>query len=83
MFMSIINFEVDSAVMITASHLPMEMNGLKFFTRQGGFSGNDIKEILSYAEKNEYQLKSETQKAEKSLTLLHLQDIQMQVNQQF
>lgn len=65
MFMSIINFEVDSAVMITASHLPMEMNGLKFFTRQGGFSGNDIKEILSYAEKNEYQLKSETQKAEK------------------
>ncbi|MBP3559689.1 MAG: phosphomannomutase/phosphoglucomutase [Clostridia bacterium] len=65
MFMSIINFAVDSAVMITASHLPMEMNGLKFFTRQGGFSGNDIKEILSYAEKNEYQLKSETQKAEK------------------
>ncbi len=64
MFMSIINFAVDSAVMITASHLPMEMNGLKFFTRQGGFSGNDIKEILSYAEKNEYQLKSETQKAE-------------------
>ena len=63
--MSIINFAVDSAVMITASHLPMEMNGLKFFTRQGGFSGNDIKEILSYAEKNEYQLKSETQKAEK------------------
>ncbi len=65
MFMSIINFAVDSAVMITASHLPMEMNGLKFFTRQGGFSGNDIKEVLSYAEKNEYQLKSETQKAEK------------------
>lgn len=65
MFMSIINFAVDSAVMITASHLPMEMNGLKFFTSQGGFSGNDIKEILSYAEKNEYQLKSETQKAEK------------------
>ena len=65
MFMSIINFAVDSAVMITASHLPMEMNGLKFFTRQGGFSGNDIKEILSYAEKNEYQLKSETQKVEK------------------
>ncbi len=65
MFMSIINFQVDSAVMITASHLPMEMNGLKFFTRQGGFSGDDIKAILSYAESNEYQLKNETQKAEK------------------
>lgn len=65
MFMSIINFEVDSAVMITASHLPMEMNGLKFFTKNGGFSGDDIKAILTYAESNEYQVKNETQKAEK------------------
>ena len=65
MFMSIINFNVDSAVMITASHLPMEMNGLKFFTRNGGFSGDDIKGILSYAELNEYQLKNEPQQAEK------------------
>ena len=65
MFMSIINFDVDSAVMITASHLPMEMNGLKFFTREGGFSGDDIKAILTCAEKNEYQVKNETPKAEK------------------
>ncbi|MBR4286931.1 MAG: phosphomannomutase/phosphoglucomutase [Clostridia bacterium] len=50
MFMSVINFGVDSAVEITASHLPMEMNGLKFFTREGGFSGDDIKVILSSAE---------------------------------
>jgi phosphomannomutase len=27
----------------------MEMNGLKFFTRDGGFSGDDIREILSKA----------------------------------
>ena len=53
MFMSVINFGVDSAVEITASHLPMEMNGLKFFTREGGFSGDDIKVILSCAEKLE------------------------------
>ena len=46
MFMSVINFNMDSAVEITASHLPMEMNGLKFFTREGGFSGDDIKKIL-------------------------------------
>ena len=65
MFMSIINFDVDSAVMITASHLPMEMNGLKFFTREGGFSGDNIKAILTCAEKNEYQVKNETPKAEK------------------
>ena len=53
MFMSVINFGVDSAVEITASHLPMEMNGLKFFTREGGFSGDDIKSVLSAAERVE------------------------------
>ncbi len=53
MFMSVVNFGVDSAVEITASHLPMEMNGLKFFNREGGFSGNDIKVILASAEKIE------------------------------
>ena len=54
MFMSIINFDLDASIEITASHLPMEMNGLKFFTRQGGFSGGDIKEILEYAQNNPY-----------------------------
>ena len=53
MFMSVVNFGVDSAVEITASHLPMEMNGLKFFTREGGFSGDDIKSILSAAQEIE------------------------------
>lgn len=56
MFMSIINFDVDAAIEITASHLPMEMNGLKFFTKDGGFSGNDIKEILEYAQNNPYKI---------------------------
>lgn len=54
MFMSVINFNVDAAVEITASHLPYEMNGLKFFTKDGGFSGDDIKEILSFAQNNPY-----------------------------
>lgn len=54
MFMSIINFDLDASIEITASHLPMEMNGLKFFTRQGGFSGGDIKAILQYAQENTY-----------------------------
>ena len=57
MFMCVVNFGVDAAVEITASHLPMEMNGLKFFTREGGFSGNDIKEILTYAQEHPYVLK--------------------------
>lgn len=56
MFMSVVNFNVDSAVEITASHLPMEMNGLKFFTREGGFSGADIKNILTIAQENSYEV---------------------------
>lgn len=52
MFMSIINFGVDASVEITASHLPYEMNGLKYFTREGGFSGSEIAEILEYASLN-------------------------------
>ncbi len=64
MFMSIINFDMDASVEITASHLPMEMNGLKFFTRQGGFSGEDIKVILKYAQENPYTAESISDKAE-------------------
>ncbi|MGN0813313.1 MAG: phosphomannomutase/phosphoglucomutase [Candidatus Coproplasma sp.] len=40
----------DASVMITASHLPYYMNGLKFFTPDGGLSGSEISAILSYAE---------------------------------
>lgn len=39
----------DGAIMITASHLPYNRNGLKFFTRDGGLDGKDISEILSDA----------------------------------
>lgn len=40
----------DASVMITASHLPAEMNGLKFFTPEGGLSGSEIGTVLYYAE---------------------------------
>ena len=66
MFMSIVNFGVDAAIEITASHLPMEMNGLKFFTKDGGLSGNDIKEILTYAQNNPYEIKDVKLNIEKS-----------------
>lgn len=36
----------DGAVMITASHLPLDRNGLKLFTEQGGFTASDI-EVLT------------------------------------
>ncbi|MBQ6847166.1 MAG: phosphomannomutase/phosphoglucomutase, partial [Oscillospiraceae bacterium] len=55
MFMSTITegYEFDGSVMITASHLPFNRNGFKFFTAGGGLEGSDIKEILAYAESNE------------------------------
>lgn len=55
MFMSTVFPEIhaDGAVMITASHLPFNRNGLKFFSRDGGLDKKDIAEILNAAEQNE------------------------------
>ena len=52
MFMSTVTegYAYDGAVMITASHLPFNRNGFKFFTCDGGLEKGDIKEILEYAE---------------------------------
>ncbi len=36
----------DGAVMVTASHLPWNRNGLKFFTKGGGLEGAQVSEIL-------------------------------------
>ena len=47
------NWECDGSVMITASHLPFDRNGLKFFTPDGGLSGKDIDDIIDLAEKGE------------------------------
>lgn len=51
MFMSTVldGFKYDGAVMITASHLPFNRNGLKLFTDEGGLESKDIKEILKTA----------------------------------
>ena len=37
------------SVMITASHLPFNRNGLKFFSPDGGLEAEDVKEILTLA----------------------------------
>ncbi len=52
MFMSTVTegYAYDGAVMITASHLPFNRNGFKFFTPDGGLEKGDIKAILTYAE---------------------------------
>ena len=51
MFMSTVTegYAFDGAVMITASHLPFNRNGFKFFTAEGGLEKGDIKDILTYA----------------------------------
>lgn len=51
MFMSIVYPETryDGACMITASHLPFNRNGIKFFDHQGGLEHEDITEILTMA----------------------------------
>ncbi|MBP3898015.1 MAG: phosphomannomutase/phosphoglucomutase, partial [Mogibacterium sp.] len=53
MFMSTVlpQLDFDGAVMITASHLPWNRNGFKFFTKEGGLDKEDITEILKRAAK--------------------------------
>ncbi|TCO08796.1 phosphohexomutase domain-containing protein [Natronoflexus pectinivorans] len=51
MFMSTVMGEepMHGAIMLTASHLPYNRNGLKFFTPKGGLEKEDITKILEYA----------------------------------
>ncbi|MBO5889524.1 MAG: phosphomannomutase/phosphoglucomutase [Clostridia bacterium] len=55
MFMSTVTegFMFDGSIMITASHLPFNRNGFKFFTKNGGLESSDIKEILAYSASEE------------------------------
>lgn len=55
MFMSTVVGEepYDASVMITASHLPFNRNGFKFFTKDGGLEKQDIASILAFAEGKE------------------------------
>ena len=51
MFMSTVfpKFQCDGAIMITASHLPSNRNGFKFFDKHGGLDKSDIAQILQTA----------------------------------
>ncbi len=42
--------KADGAIMFTASHLPYDRNGMKFFTKDGGLDSDDIKQIIALAE---------------------------------
>ncbi|TFJ44193.1 phosphomannomutase/phosphoglucomutase [Carnobacterium divergens] len=45
-----IEYDCDAAIMITASHLPFQYNGLKFFTKDGGAEHEDIQFMLEHAD---------------------------------
>jgi phosphomannomutase len=51
MFMITIHpgYGVEGGVMLTASHLPFNRNGMKFFTAKGGFDRNNIDDLLQIA----------------------------------
>lgn len=53
MFMTTVfeQFAFDGSIMITASHLPFNRNGYKFFDRDGGLEHDDITKILETASK--------------------------------
>lgn len=42
--------DADASVMFTASHLGRNWNGIKFFTKEGGLSKNDVREVLTLAD---------------------------------
>ncbi|EPS61324.1 hypothetical protein M569_13472 [Genlisea aurea] len=42
-------FSYDASIMMTASHLPLTRNGLKFFTKKGGLTSPEVEEICDRA----------------------------------
>ena len=52
MFMSTMfdEYKCDGAIMITASHLPFNRNGFKYFSAEGGLDKKDISRIIEYGE---------------------------------
>ena len=67
MFMATIDekLQVEGAVMLTASHLPFNRNGMKFFTARGGFDKNDIHDLLSMAAGGSFAESSRTGRVER------------------
>ncbi len=83
MFMSTVflNYTCDGAIMVTASHLPKNRNGMKFFTAKGGTEKNDITDIITFAESNSILARLNSKKGSISHMCLmddysaHLRDI--------
>ena len=53
MYMAILTegFQPDGSIMVTASHHPWMLNGLKFFTEEGGLGFHELDDVLAIADK--------------------------------
>ncbi len=68
-------WSADGSVMITASHLPFNRNGLKFFTAEGGLESEDVKEILTLASAAPFPEKAGGSRIEKPYLDAYAQDL--------
>jgi phosphomannomutase len=59
------------SIMITASHLPFNCNGLKFFSHNGYLEGSDVKELLELAANYRF---AEPTKTGKTTSIQYLND---------
>lgn len=77
MFMATLydDFRVDGSIMITASHLPYQYNGLKFFTAAGGAEHDDIEEILAMTNLLREASGNKAQIVEKDLLTVYAADL--------
>lgn len=48
------SYACQGSVMLTASHLPFNKNGMKFFVKEGGLEGRDISEIIKIAAEEQF-----------------------------
>lgn len=60
MFMATVfdDFDADGSIMLTASHMPANRNGMKFFYKGGGLDAKDIQELIEIAQKERFSHRS-------------------------
>lgn len=83
MFMATVlpEFSCHGAIMMTASHLPFNRNGLKFFTRQGGLGKGDISRILALAEQGNFAAATAGQVESRDLIAAYSAGLVQQIRQ--
>lgn len=70
MFMAVSILKCTACVQITASHLPGEKNGFKFFTSKGCLNSDDIEEILSVAQDQKLHFVSSKQGSVREINIM-------------